>query len=177
MPDGALNYRSIPLPKPSSDMNANYADPSKLYRFLAMAPLLTKILGLALDARFIHWATKYNHIDTSFQGASMPYLDTEHLPLHFMECIKAMWEKKLSVASIFVDLRKAYDMVHPDLMSTISPAWESPPTSSNSCTTGIPAGLLSFTSMVLPPSLSQLKGGWVRGMCSAPFSFACLWHP
>lgn len=119
MPDGALNYRSIPLPKPSSDMNANYADPSKLYRFLAMAPLLTKILGLALDARFIHWATKYNHIDTSFQGASMPYLDTEHLPLHFMECIKAMWEKKFSVASIFVDLRKAYDMVHPDLMSTI----------------------------------------------------------
>jgi hypothetical protein len=116
MPDGTLDYRSIPLPKPSTDPNANYADPSKLYRFLAMAPLLTKVLGLALDARFIHWATKNDHIDVSFQGASMPYLDTEHLPLHFMECIKAMWDKKLSVASIFVDLKKAYDMVHPQLM-------------------------------------------------------------
>ena len=119
MPHGTLNYRSIPLPKPSTDPNANYADPSKLYRFLAMAPLLTKVLGLALDARFIHWATKYDHIDISFQGASMPYLDTEHLPLHFMECVKAMWAKKMSVASVFVDLKKAYDMVHPQLMSAI----------------------------------------------------------
>ena len=120
MPPESLNYRFIPLPKPCPPgAEANYADPSKLYRFLAMSPLLTKVLGLVLDARMVHWATKYNHINASVQGASIPYLDTEHLPTHFMECTKTMWNKGASTASIFVDLVKAYDKVHPEIISTI----------------------------------------------------------
>ncbi|NBO39788.1 hypothetical protein EBU99_14580, partial [bacterium] len=56
---------------------------------------------------------------TELFGASIPYLDTEHLPIHFMECIKTAWSRKLPIASVFVDFAKAYDKVHPEIISTI----------------------------------------------------------
>ena len=113
MPAGTTNYRSIPLRKPPPKGSIpNWADPSSLYRFLSMSPLLTKILCLAIDARTIHFVTKDKLVNLSFQGASIPFMNTEWHAQALLETIKAEWAANREVYALFIDFKKAYDSVN-----------------------------------------------------------------
>ena len=113
MPPGTTNYRSIPLRKPPpKDSIPNWADPSSLYRFLSMSPLLTKILCLAIDARTLHLVIKEKLVNVAFQGASIPFMNTEWHAQALLETIKAEWAANREVYTLFIDFKKAYDNVN-----------------------------------------------------------------
>ena len=119
MPPGTTNYKAIPLRKPAAPgAIPNWADPKDNYRFLNMSPMLTKILCLAIDARTIHMVVKNNLINLNVQGASIPFMGTEWHVFALLESIKAEWLQKRDVYTLFIDWKKAYDNVHPAVLSS-----------------------------------------------------------
>jgi hypothetical protein len=119
MPPGTTNYKAIPLRKPAAPGTfPNWADPKDSYRFLNMSPLLTKILCLAIDARTIHMVVKNNLINLNVQGASIPFMGTEWHVFALLESIKAEWQQNRDVYTLFIDWKKAYDNVHPDILAS-----------------------------------------------------------
>jgi hypothetical protein len=77
-----------------------------------MSPLLTKILCLAIDARTLHLVIKEKLVDLSFQGASVPFMNTEWHAQALLETIKAEWAANREVYALFIDFKKAYDSVN-----------------------------------------------------------------
>jgi len=108
-PPEALQYVSSALFKPRDGAQAsNPAD----YRFLTMGGVVTKCFDLVLCARLSHWASRYDLIgreQIGFKGAhSCPW----HV-LTLIETIKHRWRERKETFVLFVDLKKAYDRVHP----------------------------------------------------------------
>ena len=139
MPPGSTNYKSVPLRKraPDNEPPPNWADPASSWRFITMSPLLTKILCLALDARLVHYLTKNKIIDLSSQGASTPYLPTEWHVHALLETI-TLEQRHRDLYLLFIDWKKAYDNVHPEMLAA------------------------QLTRIGVPPSLVALMTHWAQ---------------
>ena len=83
-----------------------------------MGPLISKIIGLVLQARTIHYVVKNNLIDLASQGASFPYMNTEFHAIYFIEAVKGQWAMNKEVYALFIDFVKAYDNCHPDMIAS-----------------------------------------------------------
>ena len=80
------------------------------YRGITVGNLLPKVLGLVLTARISHWAVRHGVIGSS-QIGFMPMRGAEWHVFTLREVVRARLRAKLPAAALFIDLRKAYDMV------------------------------------------------------------------
>ena len=120
MPEPMVSYRSIPIGKHAKKgIVWNKADPKEGYRYLAMCGLITKILGLAITARLTHWNARFRVTDVSHQGAFTPLVGGEWHPWAAIDAVRAEWRENRDVFLLFVDFRKAYDMVHPEALMRV----------------------------------------------------------
>jgi len=118
-PKEAANAKAIALRKPSplGTLPTNPACPKEGYRFLQMSETIAKILDAVLTARMIHACAGKDGISTNHQGAFIPGVGTEWHVMALTENIKATWKCRKDIFILFIDLKKAYDMVHPEAMA------------------------------------------------------------
>lgn len=126
LPAELAHYRTIMLLKGTKPgVQPNLADPD-CYRPITLSPLLTKILGIMLAARLYHWATRNGLIGPS-QIGFMPHHGADWHVFTLTEAIRARWREKLPTYVLFVDIRKAYDSVHPAALLSVLEAMGVPP--------------------------------------------------
>ena len=97
-------------------------------------------------------------VDLSFQGASIPFMNTEWHAQAVLESIKAEWAKNKEVYALFIDFKKAYDSVNGEVLSA------------------------TLKRLGFPPKLISLLAHWnrtrtttlyVNGEASAPIPTQC----
>ena len=98
------------LKKAMPGIETDPADPNN-YRGITMGNLLPKVFSLILDARLLHWAVDCDIIGPE-QVAFLPLQGAEHHVFTVLETIKHQWRHGKNVFALFVDFKKAYDMVH-----------------------------------------------------------------
>jgi hypothetical protein len=119
MPEGSCVYNFVPLLKQSkSGSIPNKADPNN-YRYIAISPLFTRLMGVLISARITHWSQLRDIVPVKHQGAFIPLLGTDWHVWALIEAIKAEWRCDRDVYLLFLDLKKAYDMVHPEALFII----------------------------------------------------------
>lgn len=116
LPDPMLQYRTVPLYKqPKPGQVADPADPDS-YRFITISGSLTKTMDTIFTRRITHWAVR-NKVVGDTQEGFLPGRSTEHHVLVMLETIKHMHRSGRRVYALFVDLKKAYDKVHPEALA------------------------------------------------------------
>jgi hypothetical protein len=117
-PEISADNRSLPLYKePQPGHFADPADP-KSYRFITIGNVIAKVFDLVLTARLTHWAVAEGLLGPEQVG----YLADCSAEMHvfsLVETVKHEWRHNRDVYALFVDLRKAYDMVHPNALSAV----------------------------------------------------------
>jgi len=109
VPAAACKFRSTPLFKDGDVFN--YLD----YRFLTVGDLLQKVWCVAMVRRLTHWAVG-GGILSDTQAAFIPQHGCEQHVYSLTESIRWNWAKGRDVSALFIDLRKAYDMVRPEAL-------------------------------------------------------------
>jgi len=117
-PEISADNRSLPLYKePQPGHFADPADP-KSYRFITIGNVIAKVFDLVLTARLTHWAVAEGLLGPEQVG----YLADCSAEMHvfsLVESVKHEWRHNRDVYALFVDLRKAYDTVHPEALSAV----------------------------------------------------------
>lgn len=118
LPPEALEYSSTALFKaPKPGQQADPLDPAD-YRFLTMGNVLTKAFDLVLCTRITHWTARFGLLGREQIG----FRQAHGCPWHvftLVEVIKFRWRQGadgLPTFCLFIDLKKAYDMVHPEAL-------------------------------------------------------------
>jgi len=107
VPASACEFRSTPLYK-----DGDPADPVN-YRFLTIGGLLQKVWCVAMTRRLTHWAVG-SGILSETQAAFIPQHGCEQHVYTLTESIRWNWQQGRDVSTLFIDLRKAYDLVRAD---------------------------------------------------------------
>jgi hypothetical protein len=119
MPGGSCIYSYVSLLKhDKSGSVPNKADPNN-YRFIAISPLFTRLLGVLISAHITHWSQLRGIVPVRHQGAFIPLLGSDWHVWTLTEAVKAEWRSGRDVYLLFLDLKKAYDMVHPEALFAI----------------------------------------------------------
>jgi hypothetical protein len=76
--------------------------------------VLAKVLGLVIARRLMHWAlAQPQPLISHSQVGFMQHKGAEEHVFSLIELAKSRWRADLPMYALFVDLKKAYDMVHP----------------------------------------------------------------
>ena len=119
MPPGTTDYSYAAIfkaVKPGATVNR--ADPDG-YRTVAVSKLFTRIIGLLISARLTHWTQLHDIVPVWHQGAFIPLVGSDWHVWTTLEAIKAEWRCNRDVYLLFIDFKKAYDMVHPEALFII----------------------------------------------------------
>lgn len=119
VPTMANEYLTIPLFKEGKP-GGHDPDPGEPndYRYITIGNLLPKVFDIVLTARLTHWALHHRLIGPEQIGC-MPFHNCENHVLALRTGIQQQWADKKDAYALFVDLRKAFDLVHPPLMWSI----------------------------------------------------------
>ena len=109
VPAAACKSRSTPLFKDGDVLNP--VD----YRFLTIGDLLQKVWCIVMVRRLTHWAVGSGILSDS-QAAFIPQHGCEQHVFTLTESIRWNWSRGRDVSALFIDLRKAYDMVRADAL-------------------------------------------------------------
>jgi hypothetical protein len=109
VPAAACKFRSTPLFKDGNALNP--AD----YRFLTIGDLLQKVWCIVMVRRLTHWAVG-SGILSDTQAAFIPQHGCEQHVYTLTESIRWNWARGRDASALFIDLRKAYDMVRADAL-------------------------------------------------------------
>ena len=109
----AEQHRTTPLFK-SGDAAA-----ASDHRFLTIGNTLPKVMWLLVASRLSHWTMRHEAVLGGEQIGFKPHHSCEWHVWTLRETIKAEWREGRSVFALFVDLRKAFDMVHPAALSAV----------------------------------------------------------
>ena len=114
VPQEFANYRTTPVPKsgkPGVQMDPRSADD---HRPITCGNVLAKVLGLVIARRLMHWAVAQPQpLISPSQIGFMQHKGAEDHVFSLLELAKSRWRADSPMYALFVDLRKAYDMVHP----------------------------------------------------------------
>jgi hypothetical protein len=114
VPQEFATYRTTPVPKsgkPGVQMDPRSPDD---HRPITCGNVLAKVLGLIIARRLMHWAVAQPQpIISPSQVGFMPHKGAEEHVFSLLELAKSRWRVDSPMYALFVDLRKAYDMVHP----------------------------------------------------------------
>ena len=113
---------AVPIEKKDTP---NRADPDG-YRYTAMPGLLMKVLDLVITARITHFAARTGAVGADHQGAFTRGMSTEWHSIAARELIKNAWRQCNDVFMVFVDFKKAYDNVHPEVLLAVLKRWGVP---------------------------------------------------
>jgi hypothetical protein len=119
VPDLSTENRSTPIfkePKPGQTP-PDPSDPTS-YRYLTVGNCLHKILELVIQARLDHWSSQQGLRGPEQVGFTVGNSTEEHVFTLF-ETIRHQWRHNASVYALFVDLRRAYDMVNHDALFAV----------------------------------------------------------
>lgn len=154
-PAGFAESRTIVIRKKTAPNQAsNPSDPDQ-YRAITMGNLIPKVLSLVIDARLLHWAVDCDIIGPE-QVAFLPLRGCEMHVFTLLETIRHQWRRERDVYALFVDFRKAYDMVHQDaLWAVLRHA-------------GVPDQLVGLLSNWHHARTTELH---INGTASEPFSY------
>ena len=108
------NYRTTPVPKNAKPgVHVDVSD-SDNYRPITCGNVLAKILGLVIARRLMHWSVAQDHpLISPSQIGFMQLKGAEEHVFSLLELAKSRWRVGSPIYALFVDLRKAYDTVHP----------------------------------------------------------------
>ena len=98
--------------KPGQPVDASHPD---FYRGIAVSNTLCKLLSLILVARVSHWAQLNGILSAEQAGFLWRHAAEEHV-FTLSQAIKTRLQDKQSTFVLFVDVKKAYDMVHHGLL-------------------------------------------------------------
>ena len=112
LPTEQLRSRTGAIPK---GHNANNLQNPDKTRGITVGNVLAKMHGNLLQLRLLHWAIS-NGIISPEQGGFTPRRGCEHQAYALTEIIKSRWRSKLDAWVMFVDFKKAYDMVSPQAL-------------------------------------------------------------
>ena len=114
VPQELAVYRTTPVPKngkPGVTIDPRNPDDC---RPITCGNVLAKILGLVIARRLMHWAVAQpTPLISPSQVGFMQHKGAEEHVFSLLELAKSCWRKNSSMYALFVDLKKAYDMVHP----------------------------------------------------------------
>ena len=107
----SLDAVVTPLLKPgTAEHPANPADPD-CYRTITVGDTLMKVMGLVILSRLTHWS-EANALLSPAQAGFRAGHGTEMHVATLLETVKYHLREHKVVYALFIDLRKAYDMVH-----------------------------------------------------------------
>ena len=109
LPTEQLRSRTGAIPK---GHNANNLQNPDKTRGITVGNVLAKMHGNLLQLRLLHWSIS-NGIISPEQGGFTPRRGCEHQAYTLTETIKSRWRSKLDAWVMFIDFKKAYDMVSP----------------------------------------------------------------
>jgi hypothetical protein len=144
IPASCCKFRSTALFK-----SGDPADPND-YRFLTIGSLLQKLWSLVMTRRFTHWAVA-GGVLCDAQAAFIPQHGCEHHVFALTEAIRWNWKRERDVYALFIDLRKAYDMVRPDALYALLSRL------------GVPGNVLAVLKSRSDQRMSSLRVGSVDG--------------
>ena len=114
VPQEFANYRTTPVPKngkPGVQMDPRNADD---HRPITCGNVLAKVLGLVMSRRLMHWAlAQPQPLISPSQVGFMQHKGAEDHVFSLLELAKSRWRANTPMYALFIDLKKAYDMVHP----------------------------------------------------------------
>jgi len=115
----AASYARIFVPKPAKP-GAEPAHPARpdTWRSLSLGNLISKVLSLLLANRLTHWACGAAGIlgSSDGQGGFVPGMGVSFQLYALFEGIKAQWRADKDAVVLWLDLRRAYDSVHPEAL-------------------------------------------------------------
>jgi hypothetical protein len=116
VPDEAALNRTVVLLKPAKPGagRIDKTDP-KNYRAITMSNVVGKLFGLVLAKRLGHWAVA-NGVISEEQCGFMPGRATEDCVLTLLEAVKDRRSRNTPTYVAFIDLKAAYDTVHPEAL-------------------------------------------------------------
>jgi hypothetical protein len=116
MPGEAVMNRTVVLLKPAKlgAQEPDDTDPQN-YRPITMADVIPKLIGLAIGRRLSHWAVT-NNVISEEQCGFMPGRATEDCVFSLLGTVKCRWEEGKPTYVAFIDLKAAYDTVHPEAL-------------------------------------------------------------
>ena len=118
LPELSVKNRTTPLFKtPKTGQTADASNPSD-YRFLTIGNVLAKVTDLVLTSRLSHWAAHHRIPGPEQIGFKERHSCEWHV-WTLIETIKHKWRLDEPAYVLFVDLKKAYDMVHPDAILAV----------------------------------------------------------
>ena len=118
LPELSVKNRTMPLFKtPKTGQTADASNPSD-YRFLTIGNVLAKVTDLVLTSRLSHWAAHHRIPGPEQIGFKERHSCEWHV-WTLVETIKHKWRLNEPAYVLFVDLKKAYDMVHPDAILAV----------------------------------------------------------
>ena len=136
--------------KPGQPVDAGHPD---YYRGIAVGNSLAKLLSLVLVARISHWSLRHDLISHEQVGFLWRHAAEEHV-FTLTQSIKARLRAGLPTFALFVDFRKAYDMVHLPLLWSLLR------------TMGVPDETVCLLSAMANTRTTQVR---INGELSPPF--------
>ena len=116
MPDGSTMNRTIALlkvAKPGAPaMDAT--DPND-YRGITMGDTISKLFGLVICKRMMHWVVAHNIISPEQVGFMQGKGCEDHV-FSLLETVRSQWRANQPAYVLFVDIAKAYDSVNPEAL-------------------------------------------------------------
>lgn len=155
MPEGSTLNRTIALlkvAKPGAPA-MNPADP-KDHRGITMGDTISKLFGLVICKRLMHWVVQHNIISPQQVGFMQGKGCEDHV-FALLETVRSQWRSNEPAYVLFVDIAKAYDSVNPEALWFV------------------------LKRMGLPPQLVSLLADWsskrmtqvhINGETSEPFN-------
>jgi hypothetical protein len=125
-PPEYVQYRTTPLYKGAKPGQVSDIGSPGDYRFITIGNVIPKLFECVLAARITHWALEHHIIGTS-QIGFLPNHSCEFHIFTLLESVRESWRCKHDAYILFVDLKKAYDAVHPSTLFAILRAMGLPP--------------------------------------------------
>ena len=114
VPQEFATYRTTPVPKsgkPGVAIDPRNPDDC---RPITCGNVLAKVLGLVIARRLMHWAiSQQQPLISPSQVGFMQHKGAEDHVFSLLELVKSRWREDSPMYALFLDLRKAYDLVHP----------------------------------------------------------------
>ena len=115
VPSSLAACRTVAIPKHGKPGAPTDPDNPSDNRPLTCGNIIAKVLGLVCARRLSHWVVARGILSPSQAGFS-PLKGCEGHVFSLLELVKSNWRDGKPLYALFVDLRRAYDMVHPSAL-------------------------------------------------------------
>ena len=90
--------------------SGDQSDPNN-YRPISVLRLISKVVERAIQSHFVAFLIKNNSLSVHKSGSRKKKHSTETATVNFVDHIREQMDKQRITGSIFIDLKKAFDLV------------------------------------------------------------------